>query len=502
MKIHHGVLFMKLISQAILFASGILAAQYGFINDCDETYNYWEPLHFLHYGKGFMTWEYDPRYAIRSYTYLLIFYFLTLAFKSEHDLFFLKARYILSLLNFASFYYFINICSKKFGSRDYEIIMVLLMSFSPGILVSTVALLPSSTCMTLVAVSYASLAQGKRFISLSCIVSMSAICWPFSGLLVVMQLVDLIYTKLRFLKVYLLYGIIQSIVVLSLSYAIDSYFYKKPVFAAWNIVKYNILSQHGPSLYGIEPMSYYLKVLILHWGPLAILIPFSIILSLLSFDRMRLISSIAIIIWLSVFFAQPHKEERFLYPIYPLLALEMCHIIYKVKQNSKQLYLILLSSFLLFSIFRITAIIPRRNTLSLFKNLPENSTVCLGDEWHLFPSSFNIPLSSDALFIQGNFDGQLPYKFENNSLDHNLKPSWLSASLEMKHVNDENVMSPGRTVDPQQCHYFYKFEDSLKDLCTRSLSPKENLFGRVLRFPWKPLKVEQYQCLIEKSLNG
>ena len=28
------------------------------IADCDETFNYWEPTHYLMYGKGFQTWEY------------------------------------------------------------------------------------------------------------------------------------------------------------------------------------------------------------------------------------------------------------------------------------------------------------------------------------------------------------------------------------------------------------------------------------------------------------
>lgn len=40
------------------------------ISDCDETFNYWEPVHYLLYGKGFQTWEYSPTYAIRSYAYL------------------------------------------------------------------------------------------------------------------------------------------------------------------------------------------------------------------------------------------------------------------------------------------------------------------------------------------------------------------------------------------------------------------------------------------------
>jgi len=41
------------------------------ISDCDETYNYWEPTHFLLFGKGFQTWEYSPKFALRSYLYIL-----------------------------------------------------------------------------------------------------------------------------------------------------------------------------------------------------------------------------------------------------------------------------------------------------------------------------------------------------------------------------------------------------------------------------------------------
>ena len=29
-------------------------------------------MHFLMFGSGFQTWEYSPKYAIRSYAYLLL----------------------------------------------------------------------------------------------------------------------------------------------------------------------------------------------------------------------------------------------------------------------------------------------------------------------------------------------------------------------------------------------------------------------------------------------
>jgi len=37
-----------------------VAAKMNHIDDTDETYGYWEPLHFLLFGRGMQTWEYAP----------------------------------------------------------------------------------------------------------------------------------------------------------------------------------------------------------------------------------------------------------------------------------------------------------------------------------------------------------------------------------------------------------------------------------------------------------
>jgi len=42
------------------------------INDCDETFNYYEPLHHWLYGYGLQTWEYSPEFSIRSYAYIIL----------------------------------------------------------------------------------------------------------------------------------------------------------------------------------------------------------------------------------------------------------------------------------------------------------------------------------------------------------------------------------------------------------------------------------------------
>lgn len=51
-------------------AAALVSAWFAPIQDCDETFNYWEPTHYLSHGYGLQTWEYSPDYAIRSWLYI------------------------------------------------------------------------------------------------------------------------------------------------------------------------------------------------------------------------------------------------------------------------------------------------------------------------------------------------------------------------------------------------------------------------------------------------
>eukprot|EP00577_Skeletonema_sp_RCC1716_P028186 CAMPEP_0113413188 /NCGR_PEP_ID=MMETSP0013_2-20120614/23279_1 /TAXON_ID=2843 ORGANISM="Skeletonema costatum, Strain 1716" /NCGR_SAMPLE_ID=MMETSP0013_2 /ASSEMBLY_ACC=CAM_ASM_000158 /LENGTH=72 /DNA_ID=CAMNT_0000299819 /DNA_START=49 /DNA_END=264 /DNA_ORIENTATION=- /assembly_acc=CAM_ASM_000158 len=51
----------------LYIAIRISTANLAPITDCDEVFNYWEPLHFILYGSGMQTWEYAPQYALRTY---------------------------------------------------------------------------------------------------------------------------------------------------------------------------------------------------------------------------------------------------------------------------------------------------------------------------------------------------------------------------------------------------------------------------------------------------
>lgn len=101
---------------------------------------------------------------------------------------------------------------------------------------------------------------------------------------------------------------------------------------------YNVFSGHGADLYGVEPVSYYVKNVLLNWNvcvPLALFALPSVLLAYFFHSgppagwrpkaHYRLLPALLIYaaaaLWLLVFFSTAHKEERFLFPIYPLIAL-------------------------------------------------------------------------------------------------------------------------------------------------------------------------------------
>ena len=51
------------VTAILLFSARLLSSAFNIVHDCDETYNYWEPLHYLLYKSGFQTWEYRYAYA-------------------------------------------------------------------------------------------------------------------------------------------------------------------------------------------------------------------------------------------------------------------------------------------------------------------------------------------------------------------------------------------------------------------------------------------------------
>jgi alpha-1,2-mannosyltransferase len=138
----------------------------------------------------------------------------------------------------------------------------------------------------------------------------------------------------------------------------------------------------------------------------------------------------SIYLWITIFIVQPHKEERFIYVIYPLIYHNAAHAwnsfthlfdFVAPKINFSPDFQRKLKSFLLWglalmyitlSAARVLAQVRGFNApMQVFVSLESASTVCLGKEWYRFPSSFFIPETSRAMFVKSAFDGLLPGRF-------------------------------------------------------------------------------------------
>lgn len=142
--------------------------------------------------------------------------------------------------------------------------------------------------------------------------------------------------------------------------------YGRTTFPTFNIIYYNIISPlGGPELYGTEPASFYLANLTLNFNyllPLAVLSLPGLLVTM-RFDKRRVgrhqrdarpdesspFSLLALrlapfYLWLVVFTAQAHKEERFFYPAYPLLCMNAAVGLFLVRGWMEQIYIKLTGS--------------------------------------------------------------------------------------------------------------------------------------------------------------
>lgn len=266
-------------------------------------------------------------------------------------------------------------------------------------------------------------------------------------------------------------------------FLINLFFYKKAVVVSWNIVKYNIFSNDlGPELYGTEPWHFYIKNLILNfniWFVLAMLaLPLFLIQKLVAPSSQGFQSGLRTMIfvapfymWLGIFTAQPHKEERFMYPAYPFLALNASmslHIILTAIGNSDPKTLVgkipaKLKLLAVTAVFGLSLSISAFRTMGIYTaySAPlkiyaplqagvggEGDTVCFGKEWYRFPSSYFLPRDMHAKFIRSEFRGLLPGEFSEARTGFGF---WSGTWLPTSGLNDRNEEDLGKYVDLRQC---------------------------------------------------
>ena len=446
------------------------------IRDCDETFNYWEPTHYLLHGYGMQTWEYSPIYALRSYAYIffhvLFGMFVRVILEWHNKVFiFYAIRVILGLFCAYCEAYFYRAVSYRFGRMIGRYTLVI-TAFSSGMFFSSVAYVPSSYAMYTVLLSFAAWFYGHHgksifYAGLGVILS----TWPFTVyfcrchlMLCMSWTAENYFVGLKLILYVLVPGLI------------DSFFYGKWVFTIYNIVHYNVFRANSV-LYGVEDWKYYLINGFLNFSlcfPLALvsfLVPVVIYfygegkhivrgfirdvsgkmteqkLKLPMLTPIRILIYICpLYIWFLIMQIQPHKEERFLYVIYPLVSL--CSAMFlEVSTRVIQDYLekssfqafgrivsflkvVFICAFCVLSISRtLNEIVNFSAPLRVYDHLyheeierhiamrsvphDEDRTVliCVGKEWYRYPASFFLSSNSRLAFVEAGFKGQLPQPY-------------------------------------------------------------------------------------------
>jgi len=244
----------------LLMSARLCAALWSIVSDCDETFNYWEPAHFLYTGKGLQTWEYSPEFALRSYSYILLHVLpmrvLATVLGESSILVFYMTRCLLGLAcALSELLFYRGICA-MFGGAVGRLTLVVML-FAAGMFTAAAAFLPSSFSMYLTMVAYGAWMLRKDNLSILAIAASTIIGWPFAVALGVPIAVDILFLR-RKMAFFIKWCAVGLVVFLVPMIAIDQHFYGRLVIAPLNIVLYNVFSSHGPDLYGTEPLSYYL----------------------------------------------------------------------------------------------------------------------------------------------------------------------------------------------------------------------------------------------------
>ena len=135
---------------AVFVAVNAVAAALNHIDDTDETYGYYEPLHFMMYGYGFQTWEYSHEFGLRSYVFLLPMALVGQALQAALSLSkvqtFYALRLVLGTFTAVAESAFVSAIDAVFGPSMGTFTFVFMLT-SAGVLYAATSFLPSAVIM-------------------------------------------------------------------------------------------------------------------------------------------------------------------------------------------------------------------------------------------------------------------------------------------------------------------------------------------------------------------
>jgi len=568
--------FTSLSVSVLHIAIRIALANAGPIADCDEVYNYWEPVHFLHYQSGMQTWEYAPQYALRTYAYLVpmawlskIYAFLLRSspillvslltrifdptgftdarndYSSDGEnenkvLIFCLLRCTLALFTALSELRLYTALEKNLSSSRRQVEQqdqnktlttcptplivpwTLFISLtSTGMFHASSAYVPSATAMIFwmnsAACQLNSFTQNFKSCDLDEAIFWGLLAilitgWPFCVVMFIpLGIVAMYVAGARNSKGWTFWPIcrllnrtiFRAVLIQGIVMLIDFIYYGRILSPTLNIFIYNTGLFGGDGinrdyLYGVEGIDYYVKNLLLNCNAISLAglfaLPSLLVERLLGRRRNRDMGvelvMFPMFLWIGLFFTRPHKEERFLYILYPIFAMgstvlldqimEITFIhetITKVLTKKRMIQhdnpesarrkvklgigLLVLLPAVVLSILRSMALVDNYTApLKLYSHLYnhvqshpvhlEHSLpllICIAGEWHRFPSSFFLPYNTRLAFLKSSFDGQLPQEYTNFGSKED------GISIQRGTFNDMNEGSEDRYVDFNDCSY-------------------------------------------------
>ncbi|XP_015587683.1 alpha-1,2-mannosyltransferase ALG9 isoform X2 [Cephus cinctus] len=395
-------------------------------------------------------------------------------------------RFLLSVgCALSEVYFYKNVC-REFGVHIARMTLAFLI-LSSGMYISSAAFLPSSFSMYLSTVAIAAWYDRKYEFAIFATAISSLLGWPFAALLGVPIAMEMLVRRQEWKK-FIKWVVISAVVILIPMIWIDSMYYGKFVLAPMNIIMYNVFTNHGPDIYGTEPFSFYFLNGFLNFNFIfigALVAPFGLFLVWTVVparprNRMCLpywYSLAPLYLWILVFFLQSHKEERFLFPIYPMICLAgaitvdfLQKLYFFIRTQISPLpitchYLqytthIMLAAIIVCSLFGLSRslalykgyyapmeIMMEANKLGSEGQVPTdvNINFCVGKEWYRFPSSFFFPSNNWRLqYLQSEFKGELPQAFSKHEN---------ATSIIQPNFNDMNKEEPSRYFDVERCHF-------------------------------------------------
>jgi alpha-1,2-mannosyltransferase len=458
------------------------------IQDCDEIFNYVDPLHYTLFNKGQQTWEYSPIFGLRSWFYIeihgMFLRLLSEIFKIRDSLILIDIFHM--MLVFINLFGEARLCqalARKFKSNGYAWICAFILGTSTGMCHARRAFLPSSTCMTCFTFALGEWLNNNYTTSLSFGAFSVLASWPFSALPFIPIGLDALFRRGPLFVS--LVGIVCLVVFGLIPALIDSWYYGKMIWPTLQMILYNALgtSGGGAHLYGVEPFSYYFKNLFLNFNFIGVIF-------LGSFCTMAksqwLYVNCPFLLHFLLYQSMPHKEERFLFVVYPAIAVgasmvltRFCWATTMTNSNNNEadnetriklfhwkrvVLFIILSGFAILSMSRNIALARLKAPLWILrhgidfhqhhrplsisnKEMKLQEKICYGREWYRFPSSFYLGNDMEIAYVESKFSGILPQPF-TSKFDNGF-------ARIPPHMNDQNRKESSHFVhDPlRECQY-------------------------------------------------